>query len=138
MREVEAICKRAASEWTVGDPSHPDTRLGPVANRRQFETVQRHIATALDEGAQLVAGGPGRPAGYDKGYFVRPTVFSGVTMEMSLAHEEVFGPVLAIMPYTDTPFRSRTERRTDCPAGCSVRLHGARLRLPGVCARGRS
>jgi acyl-CoA reductase-like NAD-dependent aldehyde dehydrogenase len=101
MREVEAICKRAASEWTVGDPSHPDTRLGPVANRRQFETVQRHIATALDEGAQLVAGGPGRPAGYDKGYFVRPTVFSGVTMEMSLAHEEVFGPVLAIMPYTD-------------------------------------
>ncbi|CAB3798800.1 3-succinoylsemialdehyde-pyridine dehydrogenase [Paraburkholderia caffeinitolerans] len=101
LAEVEAECAKYAQGWTVGDPVNPGTRLGPVANQRQFETVQRHIETALAEGARLVAGGPGRPEGHARGYFVRATVFSGVTPHMSLAREEVFGPVLALMAYDD-------------------------------------
>lgn len=99
--EVEALCERHARDWIVGNPDNLETRLGPVANHRQFETVQRHIGTALAEGARLVAGGAGRPAGHDQGYFVRPTVFSAVTPDMTLAREEVFGPVLALMSYVD-------------------------------------
>jgi acyl-CoA reductase-like NAD-dependent aldehyde dehydrogenase len=101
LAEAEAWCVKHAAGWTVGDPADPETRLGPVANQRQFETVQRHIETALAEGARLVAGGPGRPEGHARGYFVRPTVFSDVTPNMTLARDEVFGPVLAVMVYDD-------------------------------------
>ncbi|CAG9269284.1 aldehyde dehydrogenase family protein [Paraburkholderia unamae] len=101
LAEVEALCERHAAEWQCGEPTDPQTRLGPVANLRQFEAVQRHIAAALDEGARLVTGGAGRPPGITGGHFVRPTVFSDVKPPMTLAREEVFGPVLALMSYDD-------------------------------------
>ncbi|MGQ7934197.1 aldehyde dehydrogenase family protein [Paraburkholderia sp. D1E] len=101
LSEVEALCAQHVRDWIVGNPDRPETRLGPVANRRQFEAVQRHIGTALAQGARLVTGGAGRPVGFEHGYFVRPTVFSAVTSDMTLAREEVFGPVLALMSYTD-------------------------------------
>jgi aldehyde dehydrogenase (NAD+) len=75
--------------------------LGPLANDGQFRTVQSYIETGVAEGATLVAGGPGRHQDFNRGYFVRPTVFSDVTPDMTIAREEIFGPVLAIMPYED-------------------------------------
>jgi aldehyde dehydrogenase (NAD+) len=75
--------------------------LGPLANAAQFAKVQELIQAGIDEGARLLAGGPGRPNGLDRGFFARPTVFSEVTPEMRIAQEEIFGPVLAIQPYED-------------------------------------
>jgi aldehyde dehydrogenase (NAD+) len=75
--------------------------FGPLAHAGQYEKVQGLINKGLEEGATLVAGGPGRPEGLDKGYFVRPTVFANVSNDMTIAREEVFGPVLCILPYRD-------------------------------------
>ncbi|SJZ56223.1 aldehyde dehydrogenase (NAD+) [Enhydrobacter aerosaccus] len=99
--EVKAIAKAAAERFTVGDPSHPDTRLGPVVNAAQFEKIQRLIQAGIKEGAELVTGGPGRPEHLNRGFYVRPTVFAGVTNDMTIAREEIFGPVLTILPYKD-------------------------------------
>ncbi len=81
------------------DDSEPTSAIGPVANAMQFERVQAMIAQAIAEGARLVAGGPGRPRGIERGYYVQPTIFADVTPDMLVAREEIFGPVLAIMPY---------------------------------------
>lgn len=81
------------------DDSHPASAIGPVANAMQFERVQAMIAQAIAEGSWLIAGGTGRPAGIERGYYVQPTVFADVTPDMQIAREEIFGPVLAIMPY---------------------------------------
>ena len=81
------------------DDSNPATAIGPVANAMQFERVQAMIAQAIAEGSRLVAGGPGRPHGIERGYYVQPTIFADVTPDMLVAREEIFGPVLAIMPY---------------------------------------
>ncbi len=85
----------------VGDPRDPRTELGPVVSRPQLEKVQRLIHRALSEGATLVAGGLGRPGDLDVGYFVRPTVLSGVTNDMTIAREEIFGPVVTLLGYRD-------------------------------------
>lgn len=82
----------------IGDPRDRDTQMGPMVSARQRETVERYIAIGKDEGARLVTGG-GRPAGFDRGYFVEPTVFAGVDAGMRIAQEEIFGPVLAVLPY---------------------------------------
>jgi aldehyde dehydrogenase (NAD+) len=97
--EVKAIAKAAAERFVVGDPKSPDTRLGPVVNATQFEKIQRLIQAGIDEGAELVTGGTGRPEHLNRGYYVRPTVFAGVTNDMTIAREEIFGPVIAILPY---------------------------------------
>jgi acyl-CoA reductase-like NAD-dependent aldehyde dehydrogenase len=76
-------------------------KLGPVVSEAQWQRVQRYIGIGIDEGAQLVSGGPGRPDGVDTGWYVRPTVFAGVRPDMTIAQEEIFGPVLAILPYDD-------------------------------------
>jgi len=96
-----AIAKAAAETQKVGDPRAPDTVLGPVISETQFNKIQRLIETGIKEGATLVTGGTGRPAGLERGYYVRPTVFGNVTREMTIAREEIFGPVLAILPYDD-------------------------------------
>jgi aldehyde dehydrogenase (NAD+) len=101
LAEVEALAKAAAEAIVVGDPSDEATVLGPVANKAGFDKVQRLIQSGIDGGAKLVTGGTGRPPGLNRGYFVRPTVFSEVTPEMEIAQEEIFGPVLSIMPYDD-------------------------------------
>jgi aldehyde dehydrogenase (NAD+) len=97
--ESIAIAKETAEAMVVGDPGGEKTTLGPVANRTQFEKVQKLIEKGIAEGADLVTGGPGRPAGLDRGFYVRPTVFGNVRNEMTIAREEIFGPVLCIIPY---------------------------------------
>ena len=101
MAEVEALAKKTAEAVTVGDPTSEKTGVGPLVSKIQFERVQSYIAKGISEGANLVTGGEGRPAGLEKGYFVRPTVFSNVNNDMVIAREEIFGPVLAILPYRD-------------------------------------
>lgn len=101
LAEVEEIAAAALARVVVGDPAADGTTMGPLANRAQFERVQALIATGLAEGAKCVAGGPGRPDGLERGYFARPTIFSGVTPEMTIAREEIFGPVLSILTYKD-------------------------------------
>ncbi len=98
--EAVAIAKTAAEAVVVADPSGEERlTMGPLANARQLEKVQSMIETGIKEGATLVTGGVGRPAGFDRGYYVRPTVFANATNEMTIAREEIFGPVLTIIPY---------------------------------------
>jgi aldehyde dehydrogenase (NAD+) len=99
LAESAAIAKETAEATVVGDPKGDKTNLGPISNKTQFEKVQRLIEKGIAEGAELVAGGPGRPAGLQRGYFARPTVFSNVRNDMTIAREEIFGPVLCIIPY---------------------------------------
>ena len=100
LEEIEALAKRHAQSILVGDPTDPNTVLGPVANKAQFDRVQRMIAVGVEEGAKLLCGGLGRPEGLDQGWFARPTIFSDVRTDMRIAQEEIFGPVLCILPYT--------------------------------------
>jgi len=101
--EVEARLQALLAAWPIGDPLDPATRLGPVANARQFDRVNAMVRTAQAQGARLVCGGGSRAAGIDKGWFCPVTVLSGVKPEMEIAQEEVFGPVLAVMPYGSEP-----------------------------------
>ena len=101
MAAAVATAKQTAEATKVGDPLAEDTAVGPLANKAQFEKVQRLIQKGIEEGAKLVAGGPGRPDGFAKGYFVKPTVFSDVHNEMTIAREEIFGPVLCMISYED-------------------------------------
>ncbi len=94
-----AIAKKAAEGMKVGDPQAADTALGPVVSEAQFKKIQRLIEAGIAEGATVVTGGPGRPEGFNRGYYVRPTVFANVRNDMTIAREEIFGPVLAILPY---------------------------------------
>jgi aldehyde dehydrogenase (NAD+) len=101
LAEVEALARQVAEKVTVGDPTAQATEIGPVVSRIQFERVEGYISKGIAEGAKLVAGGEGRPEGLSRGYYVRPTIFSNVTNDMVIAREEIFGPVLAILPYRD-------------------------------------
>ncbi|MCU1720497.1 aldehyde dehydrogenase family protein [Pseudomonas sp. 5P_5.1_Bac1] len=93
------IARQTAEQLVTGSPLEASTNLGPVISEAQFAKIQGLIATGIDEGATLVAGGLGRPEGLEKGYYVRPTVFGNVTPQMTIAREEIFGPVLSIIPY---------------------------------------
>lgn len=93
------IARLTAGRLVTGSPLDEKTNLGPVISEAQFNKIQGLIASGIEEGATLVAGGLGRPDGLDKGYYVRPTVFGNVTPHMTIAREEIFGPVLSIMPY---------------------------------------
>ena len=97
--EVVRIAKAAAEEFVVGDPEAEATTLGPMVNARQFAHVQRLIQAGIDEGARLVTGGVGKPEGIERGYYVKPTVFADVDTKMTIAQEEIFGPVLSILAY---------------------------------------
>ena len=97
--EALKIAKATAESVKVGDPTAEDTTMGPVVNEVQFNKIQDLIQKGIDEGATLVTGGTGRPDGLNKGFYVRPTVFGNVTNDMTIAREEIFGPVIAIMPY---------------------------------------
>ena len=99
MAQAEQIVAATAAKFTVGDPFDPATRLGPLVSEVQRERVRGFIRTGIDEGATLVTGGADIPDGLSTGYFVQPTVFSNVTPDMTIAREEIFGPVLSIMPY---------------------------------------
>ena len=97
--EAEEIAKAAAEKLAVGDPRAEDSFMGPVVSETQWNKIQGLIQKGIDEGAKVLCGGPGKPEGLEQGYFVRPTVFSGVTPDMTIAREEIFGPVLCILPY---------------------------------------
>jgi aldehyde dehydrogenase (NAD+) len=99
MKEAAGIAAQVADGLKVGDPRGEGIDLGPVVNRTQWEKIQRLIEAGVAEGATLAAGGPGRPQGLNKGFFVRPTVFADVTPGMTIEREEIFGPVLSILAY---------------------------------------
>ena len=114
MRTVEALAYTAAGEMRVGDPRDTATFMGPLVSKTQFDRVQEFIRKGVSEGARLVVGGPGRPEGLSRGFYARPTIFTDVQNDMTIAREEIFGPVLCIIPYetegdavriaNDTPF----------------------------------
>jgi len=97
--EAVKIAKAVAEKPVVGDPKKDGVTMGPLANKTQFEKVQQLLKKGVEEGATVVAGGPGRPQGLDQGYFVKPTVFANVNNTMTIAREEIFGPVLVMIPY---------------------------------------
>jgi aldehyde dehydrogenase (NAD+) len=115
--EASAVARQVAEAAKVGDPAAEDTVIGPLASKAQFEKVQRLILQGIEEGANLIAGGAGRPEGIGKGYFVRPTVFADVRNDMTIAREEIFGPVLSIIPYEDEEDAIRIAN--DTPYGLS-------------------
>ena len=117
MAEAVEVAKRLAEAARVGDPFDKETQFGPVASRAQFDRVQKMIARGIEEGATLIAGGLGHPKGTIKGYFVRPTVFANVRNDMAIAREEIFGPVLVIIPYEDEADAVRIAN--DSPYGLS-------------------
>ncbi|RAS03096.1 aldehyde dehydrogenase family protein [Cupriavidus alkaliphilus] len=97
--EAVQIAAAVANAVKVGDPSDPETRMGPISNRGQYDKVQRLIGVGIEEGARLAAGGPGRPDGLAHGFYARPTIFADVRNDMTIAREEIFGPVLCLLPY---------------------------------------
>ena len=97
--DAVAVAEETASKTAVGNPAEEGRHIGPLVSEAQFNKVQGLIEAAIAEGARLVAGGPGRPDGFNRGYFVRPTVFADVSNDMTIAREEVFGPVLAMIPF---------------------------------------
>ncbi|MFA5490723.1 MAG: aldehyde dehydrogenase family protein [Candidimonas sp.] len=123
--EAAAIAARVADATRVGDPADESMELGPVANRKQFETVQAYIERGVRDGARLAAGGPGRPGGLARGYYVRPTVFTDVTPDMAIAREEIFGPVLCVMGYDDVNDAIRIAN--DTPYGLAAYVQSASL-----------
>ena len=97
--EAAELAGPVAAGYRVGDPRDPGTDLGPLVSAEALALVTGHIQRGIDDGAELVTGGPGRPAGTERGYFVTPTVFAGVDPGMALAREEIFGPVVSIIGY---------------------------------------
>ncbi len=117
MKEAAAIAAKVAAATAVGNPREKGTRVGPVVSELQWNKIQGLIQKGIDEGATLVAGGTGRPEGLAKGYYVKPTVFANVSNDMTIAREEIFGPVLAIIPYEDEDEAIRIAN--DTPYGLS-------------------
>jgi aldehyde dehydrogenase (NAD+) len=115
--EAVAIARAAVANVKVGAPATEGTTIGPVVSEAQWNKIQGLIQKGIDEGATLVAGGVGRPDGLTRGYYVKPTVFANVTNDMTIAREEIFGPVLAILPYRDEEEAIRIAN--DTPYGLS-------------------
>lgn len=99
LEEVKAHLVRAVANVKVGDPQQADTQIGPLVTVKQYDRVQNYIRLGVEEGAELVCGGEGRPDGLSHGYFVKPTVFANVTPQMTIAREEIFGPVISVLTY---------------------------------------
>lgn len=131
---VEAA-RTVADQMHPGDPLQEGAHIGPLVSRTQFDKVQTLIQSAIDDGARLVAGGPGRAESFDKGYFVRPTVFADVNPDMRIVREEIFGPVLVVMPFDDEDDAVRLANDTEfglssyVQTGCSERAHRLARRI---------
>jgi aldehyde dehydrogenase (NAD+) len=137
MEEAAALAAAVAAATIVGDPADEKTEVGPLVSEIQWNKVQGLIQQGIDEGATLAAGGPGRPSGLDKGYFAQPTVFANVNNDMTIAREEIFGPVLAIIPYEDDDDAVRIAN--DTPYGLSGYVSSGNLdRARKVAARMRT
>jgi aldehyde dehydrogenase (NAD+) len=133
LSEVEEIARVAAESYTVGDPFAEGTRLGPLVSAVQRERVRGYINKGIEEGAALVTGGPEAPEGLERGFFVRPTVFSNVSRQMTIAQEEIFGPVLSIMPY-DTEDEA-VDIANDTVYGLAAGVSGSEERAQRVARR---
>ena len=127
------IARATAQGMVTGDPQDPATTLGPLISRAQWEKVQRLIETGIAEGATLVAGGPGRPEGLNRGHFVRPTVFGHVTNDMTIAREEIFGPVLSVISYDDLDHA--VAMANDTPYGLAAYVQGPEDQARAVARR---
>ena len=146
LAEVEAIARRVTATVVVGDPASEKTTVGPLVSKLQFDRVEGYIEKGIAEGAKLVTGGAGRPEGLSKGYFVRPTIFSGVRNDMTIAREEIFGPVLCILPYESED--EAVQIANDTPYGLAAyvwsqdnvraRRVGSRIRAGQVALNGAS
>lgn len=99
LEQVKLLARKAVEAIKVGNPGDAETDIGPLVTQKQYERVQHYIRTGIAEGAELIAGGEGNPPGFERGNFVRPTVFANVTNDMTIAREEIFGPVLSILTY---------------------------------------
>jgi aldehyde dehydrogenase (NAD+) len=121
MDEVIEIARVAAETTTVGDPNG-NAELGPVVSETQWKKIQGLIEKGIEEGATLVAGGPGKPEGLEIGYYVKPTVFAHVTNDMTIAREEIFGPVVAILGYDTVEEAIATAN--DTPYGLAAYVQG--------------
>ena len=130
LAEVEEIARTAAEQFTVGDPFAEGTSLGPLISATQLERVRSYINKGIAEGATLVTGGPEAPEGLETGYFVKPTVFSNVARDMTIAQEEIFGPVLSIIPY-DTEAEA-IDIANDTPYGLAGAVSGSAERAERV------
>ena len=117
-QQAVEIAKQAAAQVAVDDPMKEGWHMGPLSSRVQFEKVQDLIAKGIEEGAELVVGGTGKPDGFDTGYFVKPTIFAGVNNQMTIAQEEIFGPVLTMIPF-DTEEQA-IEIANDTPYGLAA------------------
>jgi acyl-CoA reductase-like NAD-dependent aldehyde dehydrogenase len=122
LAQVEAIAAAVAAKVVTGDPADPATGMGPQSSELQWRKVQGLIEQGLREGAKLVCGGPGRPEGLARGFYTRPTIFSNVTNDMTIAREEIFGPVLCILPYDTEDEAIRIAN--DTPYGLSAYVFG--------------
>lgn len=123
--EAVEIAGRVAKAAKLGDPMERGTHYGPVVNKLQYDKIQRLIQIGIDEGARLVAGGTGRAEGFERGYYVKPTVFAGVHNKMAIAQEEVFGPVLVMIPFTDEA--EAIEIANDTPYGLAAYVQSGDL-----------
>lgn len=128
-----AFAKRAAESLVLGDVNDERVGLGPVMNERQFDRVNQLIEKTIAEGATVVTGGSGRPGTLDRGYFVRPTVFADVTPDMAAAREEMFGPVVSLIPYDDVD--EAIAIANDTPYGLAAYLQCRDLSVAGTVAR---
>jgi acyl-CoA reductase-like NAD-dependent aldehyde dehydrogenase len=122
LAQVEAIAAAVAAKVVVGDPADAATNMGPQASEAQWRKVQGLIEQGIAEGASLVCGGPGRPEGIARGFYTRPTIFSNVSSDMTIAREEIFGPVLCILPYDTEDEAIRIAN--DTPYGLSAYVFG--------------
>ena len=116
------VAANTANAMKVGDPFDTDTKMGPISNKTQYEKVQRMIQIGIDEGATLSAGGVGLPDGCESGYYVKPTIFSDVTNDMTIAREEIFGPVLCLIKYETE--EEAIEIANDTPYGLAGYVQG--------------
>lgn len=132
MDEAMAVAREAVAAVTVGDPNG-DVAMGPVVSKAQFNSIQEYIQKGIEEGATLVAGGPGRPDGCAKGFYVKPTVFANVTNDMVIAREEIFGPVLVIIGYDNV--EHAIEIANDSDFGLAGNVAGADLEKARAVAR---
>jgi aldehyde dehydrogenase (NAD+) len=113
LEDVLAVAREKMADFPAGDPRDEATAIGPMVSERQWERVQSYINRGIEEGATVVAGGPGKPEGLADGYFVRPTVFANVTNDMTIAREEIFGPVLSVITYRDEDHAVEVANDTD-------------------------
>jgi len=97
--DVKKAILEAMAAFKVGDPADPKTGVGPMVSQKQYDRVQSYVRKGIEEGAEVLVGGEGHPAGFEKGYFMKPTVFVNVTNDMTIAQEEIFGPVLSVIAY---------------------------------------